>query len=190
MNIDDILAELVANNSTPSSFGNQVERLWSGTTERADPYVANSALHDNMLARGPIYRFMGDFSNIEQMEPTDRYPSLNKYHKSIDGMYNQGAICLYILRLYHEWASKSKERGLANVYKWMNRHTQRDTIELHAKFASGEARKARKTALDLYSDAYLACADYLDQWKEENGYVVVKKAPVIKLLKRKIVTSD
>jgi hypothetical protein len=189
VNIDDILNELVATNNTPSSFGAQIERLWSGTTERTDSYIANAALHDNMLSKAPVLRFIGDFTNQVELNPPDRYPALNRYHRSIDGMYNQGAICLYVLRLYQEWATKSKERGLAHIYKWINKHSTRDTVELHSKFAAGEAKKARKAALDLYSDCYLACADYLDQWKEENGYVQVKKAPVLRLLKRKIDTS-
>jgi hypothetical protein len=83
----------------------------------------------------------------------------------------QGELVILCLRAFHEWATQSKERALAEVYAWSHRVTcSGDVVNAEAlalDFRAGRAANARKQAARLYSDALEVLAQFVRVWNRK-----------------------
>ncbi len=211
--IDDIIAELVANTFTPSSFGSILEKaqaqmyvdgnykkLSSNELEEneydgvelmrvraplEDVWQQLSNIEHQFMQKAPVYRALTDLSKVPQFTPLADYPVLNKLQKKVYNDYTQGAIAIYVLKIFHTWFvpyrpdaetcedskgtrdTNSENLALTNIYVWMNSHGKYSKPQIQQLFAQGQLKKSKDTAKNLYSDCLVAISDHLEKWNRE-----------------------
>lgn len=174
VSIDSILHFLVARTSAPSSFGAQLDRLRFGVHSQPDPFRARADVEDNMLAQAQLLRCLDEFTARQDFGSL--YKSLQKVQLKSSPKLDQGYIALGALRAYHEWCSQSQERGLVEVYRFLEKISPGyvppppdDEPDLLQAFRTNKAKRARSRAAEVYADALLALQAHTKSWNRKHA---------------------
>lgn len=169
ISVDAILHFLVARTNAPSSFGAQLDRLRFGIHTPPDPFRARADAEDAMLATAALLRCLDDFKGRADFGP--EYKALQKVQLKSSPKLDQGYIALGALRAYHEWSSQSQERGLVEVYHFVEKCAPgyappppKDEPDVLQAFRTNKAKRARSKAAEVYADALLALQQHVRKW--------------------------
>lgn len=170
IDIEHILDSLVSSGGyAPSSMGHQLERMQLGISVPSDTFRARDESENAMLRQAVLLRTISEFSARKEFR--ERYETLKKIQRGTRPEMEQGRIAIAILRAYHERATRSKERGLVEVYRIIGGlaldvvpappASARDVDDVVQAFREGTAKRARAISAEAYADSYLALAQFL-----------------------------
>lgn len=170
--IDAILHFLVARSAAPSTMGAQLERMRFGVQATPDPYRARDDAEATMLDQAQLLRCLDDF--LKKHDFGSQYKALQKVQLKSSPKLDQGYIALGALRAYHEWSTSSQERGLVEVYRFIEKISAgflppppKDEPDLLQAFRSNKAKRARSKAAEVYADALLALQAHTKHWNKK-----------------------
>lgn len=196
--VQDVLDVLVGRTSAPSNMGAQLERIQDAAFRISDRMqamnlidldqdslelpmrtakrqVANPSCVDAAeqfaFMRAPAIHCLQDLCAVKHTHVLKSRAAIAALHKRAPD-WTQGAIVVGCLRAYQERASKSKERGLAEVHAWSQRITgaepDDDACELAEQFAKGKALRKRRAAAELYADCMLVVMGWVGIWNRRH----------------------
>lgn len=164
--VDDILHFLVSRSNAPSTMGAQLERLRFGLSSTPDPFRAREDIENHLLEQATIIRCHDQFA--QRPEFGEDYKALTRIQKATSPRLDQGYIAIGTLRAYHEWSSQSPERGLVEVYGFLQRIAHRivpklpqDAPSALQSFRENKAKRAKSLASEAYADSLLALQYHL-----------------------------
>jgi hypothetical protein len=171
---DDVLQYLSADGSTPSALGGQLERLEAGIVGEAQAIDVSREFDRRMLALVGVIRCV---------DALERYASIRFVGcvslRRFAGLASlgDGRACIGVMRAYQTWATKSQERGLAQVHLWMRSRvptivepdTDGDSLVQAFRARKGTASKARAMALRVLADSELVIAAWIEIWNRKDA---------------------
>lgn len=179
--LDEVLCFLMAKTATPSTFGQQIEKLEAGAVggKPADgPQMhakATFSQHDASEAENAIFqqvsliRCVDLLGNMQQNRVMKDKSAMRKLQAH--SWRGQGELIVQCLRTAEEWRLRSEPRALAAVYVWagsLDPNTYptvlHDEADLTQAFMVGKAKAARKKAAELYADCLLVLGEFVQQW--------------------------
>src|SRR6185436_4518463 len=135
-----------------------------------DPWRAMEDAERGMSKELGVTLCLGDLAAVRYARQI-RWPAgILQLHRQAPHR-TQGELVVLVLRAFHERASESHERGLAEVYATMQRVAGRpvpDASELAQDFREGtkpRAKAMRTRASSLYTDALLILYEWCRKWR-------------------------
>lgn len=189
--VQDVLDALVGRTTAPSNMGAQLDRIRDKAFRIPDKTQAKNLIEEDQnerpvqkarrsvrdiscidsaetfaLMRAPVLHCIQDLCEVGHAHSLKSRAALAALHKQAPH-WTQGALVVGCLRAYHEWASHSKERALAEVCAWLHRVAGAeapDAFELAQHFREGKAKRSRTRAAELYADCILVLLGWVGIW--------------------------
>ncbi len=196
--LDEVLCFLMARTHASSTMGMQLEQaeaIYTGAPAHShfgtanemhvkapqpDTWKAQERAEQNMLENISVSKCVDALGCVSEARILKDRPTLAKLQKAVSGR-GIGELVVQCLRVYEEWRLASPERALAQVYVWAQSLAPlqypvalpegHDTLA--QAFREGAARKARTKATELYGDAFLVLAEFVQTWNMRRSGVVV-----------------
>lgn len=187
LTVQDVLDVLVSGGIAPSNMGAQLERIRDKALRPPDKTRAKDFIYDTgpqqaayeagrvvhvrsvvrdvscidaaeqfALMHAPVLRCIDALCEAKDSAAFRGRTVLKSLHERTGASF--GSLTIGALRVYQERASKSQERGLAEVFVWRQRLLYQpadDANVLAQQFREGKAKKSRSIAAELYADCML-----------------------------------
>lgn len=171
--LENILQFLVGSSNVPSNFGAVLERRQDDVIPTGDAQRVKDAIELSMLRDIAVIRCIDGLKEAKDFKNTGAIRTLSR---NCGFRYTEGALAVGVLTKYHHWEGYSPERALVEVYNWVRslapdkyKPILHDESSAHMAFAAGKAKKPRQIAADLYADALVIAADWVEKWNEDGS---------------------
>ncbi len=156
--------------SVPSSLGGQLDKMRDGVF-----FVSNSGVNNEeykLLAKAHILDCVDKLRSKKKIN-FEAVEDLSNFAKKLK--LGEGPLALAVTGIYHVWATRSQQRGLVEVYRFMRsldpslpEPNHLDEELLVNAFRTGKEKKTRDKAARLLADSELAVYSWIQYYNIKN----------------------
>lgn len=148
----------VSPNNISSPLGSMLDKLRDGV------YFINQSSENNeelkLLSKAPVLDCIDRLKELNRIE-FEPVPDLRQFAKSVK--VGEGALALAVTGAYYQWATKSEQRGLVEVYRLLQRldsklhvpETDDESLAQAFRVGKGGIAKARNLSSKVLADSEL-----------------------------------